>query len=196
MIFDENYWTQRYNQQQTQWDAGEITTPLKEYFDQLTDKSLKILIPGCGEAHEAEYLWKNGFKNVYLADISKYPLDDFKSRVPDFPEKQLLHVNYFDLKMQFELIIEQTFFCALHPSERLNYAKKTLDLLKPGGKLVGVLFDDPLFDDHPPYGGNKETYLPFFEPFYTIQVFDRCYNSIKPRAGRELFIMLEKPLKK
>lgn len=151
------------------------------------------MIPGCGEAYEAEYLWKNGFENVYVADISKKPLENFIKRVPDFPEAQLLHTNFFDLKMQFDLIIEQTFFCALHPSERLNYARKTADLLKPGGKLVGVLFDDPLFDDHPPYGGKKEDYLPFFEPFYTIHVFERCYNSIKPREGRELFILLENP---
>lgn len=193
MIYDEKYWTQRYQQQQTQWDTGEITTPLKEYFDQLEDKKLEILIPGCGEAHEAEYLWNQGFKNVYVADLSQLPLRNFKKRVPDFPDKQLLHVDFFDLNKKFDCIIEQTFFCALHPSERLNYAEKTAELLKPGGKLSGVLFDDPLFDDHPPYGGTKEDYLPFFQPFYTIEVFDRCYNSIKPRKDRELFIVLKKP---
>ena len=193
MIFDEKYWTQRYDQKQTQWDAGSITTPLKEYFDQLNDKNLKILIPGCGEAYEAEYLWKNGFKNVYVADISSDPLESFKKRVTDFPEEQLLNINYFELKMKFDLIIEQTFFCALHPSERSDYAKKTYELLKPGGKLVGVLFDVPLFNEHPPFGGNREDYLPIFEPLFSPKVFERCHNSIKPRAGRELFIILEKP---
>lgn len=32
--------------------------PLKVYFDQLTNKDLKILIPGGGNSHEAEYLLK------------------------------------------------------------------------------------------------------------------------------------------
>ncbi|SHI83533.1 Thiopurine S-methyltransferase (TPMT) [Algibacter luteus] len=52
----ENYWTQRYNERQTGWDVGKPTTPLKTYIDQLKNKSLKILIPGAGNAYEAEYL--------------------------------------------------------------------------------------------------------------------------------------------
>ncbi|MCH7514995.1 MAG: hypothetical protein IH947_13800 [Bacteroidetes bacterium] len=66
-------------------------------------------------------------------------------------------------------------------------------MLVPGGKVAGVLFDIPLYDDHPPYGGSKEDYIPVFEPWFDLNVFDRCYNSIAPRAGSELFILLEKP---
>lgn len=192
MIHDESYWTSRYQEGLTQWDAGEITTPLKAYFDQLEDKDLKILIPGCGNAYEAVYLWQNGFRNVYVADVSNVPLNNLKQQVADFPEKQLLHIDFFKIDEQFDLIVEQTFFCALHPSERQQYVQKSYELLKPGGKLMGVLFDDPLFDDHPPYGGNKAAYLPFFEGVFNIQVFEKCYNSIKPRAGRELFILMQK----
>jgi len=190
MIHDEAYWTQRYTSNQTQWDAGEVTTPLKTYFDQLKDKNLSILIPGCGNAYEAEYLWENGFKNVYLADISEVPLKNFHNKNPSFPKEQLLHVDFFEIEAQFDLIVEQTFFCALHPSERSKYAKKCRSLLSDKGKLMGVLFDDPLFSDHPPYGGNKEEYLPYFKDLFRVEVFDRCYNSIKPREGRELYILL------
>lgn len=192
MIHDETYWTSRYEAGLTQWDAGDITTPLKVYFDQLGNKQLKILIPGCGNAYEARYLWYQGFENVYVADLSKLPLDNLKKHIPAFPDDQLLHVDFFEINQQFDLIVEQTFFCALHPSERQRYAEKSLELLKPGGKLMGVLFDDPLFSDHPPYGGNKETYLPYFDPLFSIKAFERCYNSIKPREGRELFFLLEK----
>lgn len=188
MIHKESYWSDRYERQETQWDAGDITTPLKMYFDQLTDRALKILIPGAGNAHEAEYLWKNGFANVFVLDISARPLQHFKNRVPDFPDKQLLHANYFELTGHYDLIIEQTFFCALHPSERDAYAKKTRQLLRHSGKLVGVLFDDALFDDHPPYGGHKQDYMPIFKKYFDIHTFERCYNSIKPREGRELFV--------
>jgi len=191
-IHDEKYWTERYINSQTQWDTGDITTPLKEYFDQLTDKNLKILIPGCGNAYEAKYLWENGFKNVYVVDISSQPLNNFAKQNPDFPKSQLIHQNFFDLEGQYDLIVEQTFFCALHPLERDNYAVKCKELLKPKGKLMGVLFDDPLFTDHPPYGGNKKIYEPFFKDRFKLIVFERCYNSIKPREGRELFILLIK----
>ncbi|MDX1629585.1 MAG: methyltransferase domain-containing protein [Fulvivirga sp.] len=193
MIYDEAYWTNRYKQGAVQWDAGSITDPLKNYFDQLENKSIKILIPGCGNAYEAEYLWNKGFHNVYLADVSPIPLQKFKRKLPEFPERQLLLKDFFKLNGHFDLIVEQTFFCALHPSRREQYVQKVLELLKPEGKLMGVLFDDPLFDDHPPFGGNKGLYLPLFEPYFSVEVFENCYNSIKPRAGRELFLLLKKP---
>ena len=45
MFLSSEYWNTRYVENDFGWDAGEITTPLKTYFDQLKDKSLKILIP-------------------------------------------------------------------------------------------------------------------------------------------------------
>ena len=53
MILDSNSWNERYISKNTGWDAGKITQPLKEYFDQLNSKNIKILIPGCGNSHEA-----------------------------------------------------------------------------------------------------------------------------------------------
>ena len=39
---DADYWRDRYTDGSDSWDVGSITTPLKEYFLQLTDKSLRI----------------------------------------------------------------------------------------------------------------------------------------------------------
>ena len=73
MSSDKDYWTQRYKDDLTGWDIGAVSTPLKTYFDQLTDKSLRILIPGAGNAHEADIpLHKQGFSNVSILDVSPY----------------------------------------------------------------------------------------------------------------------------
>lgn len=191
--WDSAYWTSRYHNNEIQWDAGEITTPLKEYFDQLEDKSLSILIPGAGNAYEAEYLFHQGFEDVFVMDVSEVPLQNLKMRLPGFPTSHLLHDDFFEHDGEHELIIEQTFFCALDPSQREGYAKKMLDLLKPGGKLVGVLFEDELNKDHPPFGGTRDDYRPYFQDRFDILHFERCKNSIKPRQDRELFIELQKP---
>ena len=53
MLLDKNFWNDIYVKSKTGWDVGEITTPLKEYFEQLNNKKNKILIPGCGNAYEA-----------------------------------------------------------------------------------------------------------------------------------------------
>ncbi len=187
-----DYWERRYLLGQTGWDAGGITTPLKIYFDQLNAKDLKILIPGAGNAHEAEYLHKEGFSRVYVLDLAPSPLASIKMRLPNFPADHLIQGDFFEHEGSYDLIVEQTFFCALHPSLRQTYAKKMHELLKPGGTLAGLLFDVPLNEHHPPFGGSSREYLDYFRPFFEIKSFEKAYNSISPRAGRELFIQLIK----
>ena len=75
---NQNYWNNRYLSNDFSWDIGDISLPLKTYFEQLTNNELKILIPGAGNAHEAEFLFKNDFKNVFVLDFADEPLQNFK----------------------------------------------------------------------------------------------------------------------
>jgi SAM-dependent methyltransferase len=186
------YWQSRYQNGQTGWDVGAITTPLKEYFDQLSNTAQRILVPGCGNAYEAEYLHQKGFTKIFLVDVAEAPLQRFAARVPDFPKSQLLLQDFFQLEGEFDLIVEQTFFCAIDPALRAAYARKCAELLAPGGKLVGLLFDTTFEHEGPPFGGNGEEYRSYFEPYFRFLHFETAYNSIPPRQGRELFIELEK----
>lgn len=188
-----SFWKERYQTQQTQWDIGNVSTPLKEYFDQLENKDLKILIPGGGNAYEAEYLFKNGFQNVFVVDVVDIPLQNLKKRMPEFPENQLLHQNFFDLEDTFDLIVEQTFFCAIDTKLRQDYAQKSYELLKPKGKLMGLLWDNVFLNrEDPPYGGTREEYKTYFDKYFEFKHFESAHNSIQPRQGTELFILLEK----
>ncbi|MCE9540518.1 MAG: methyltransferase [Bacteroidetes bacterium] len=190
--FNKEFWTNRYQNNETGWDLGAPSTPLKEYIDQLKDKNLSILIPGAGNAYEAEYLFSKEFKNITVIDISLEPLKNIQKRLPDFPKENLIFGDFFDHNKQYDLILEQTFFCALDPSLRKKYVEQMYNLLKPSGKLVGVVFTEPLNTKMPPFAASKEEYLALFSPKFNIKVFETCYNSIKPREGREMFINLEK----
>ncbi|MCU0361151.1 MAG: TPMT family class I SAM-dependent methyltransferase [Bacteroidia bacterium] len=193
VALDKNYWDKRYQTSDFGWDLGEISPPLKQYFNTLSDKTLKILIPGAGNAYEAEYLFNNGFQNVFVCDFARSALDNLKKRCPDFPESQLLESDFFKLNEKgFDLIIEQTFFCAINPALRKNYFEKMYELLQTNGKLVGLLFDDVLNADVPPFGGSAAEYTPLFQNLFSALHFAPCTNSIPPRAGRELFIELLK----
>ena len=101
------YWQQQYQSGKTGWNIGYISTPLKDYFDQLTDKNLKILIPGAGNAYEAEYLYHKGFHNVFVLDIASQPLQNLKQRFPDFPQEHLLETDFFTHYDTYDLIVEQ-----------------------------------------------------------------------------------------
>lgn len=191
MKLDETFWDNRYKSLDIGWDLGEVSPPLKDYFDQIADKSLRILIPGGGNSYEAEYLYQKGFKNVYVIDISKTALNNLKKRVPDFPQDQLIHSDFFDLEMSLDLIIEQTFFCALDPSLRDQYVSKMHSLLPTEGQLVGLLFNVPLYSDRPPFGGLKTEYEERFKNHFEIIKMETAYNSQESRQGKELFINLK-----
>ncbi|MGB0166210.1 MAG: methyltransferase domain-containing protein [Luteibaculum sp.] len=190
-MLDKNYWTQRYVENNTPWDIGYACPAILKYFEQVEDKNQKILIPGAGNAYEAEALNRLGFKNVYVLDLSEEPLQNFKNRYPDFPEKNLILGNFFDHDERYDFIVEQTFFCAIHPSQRVKYAHKIEELLLPEGKLVGVLFNDELNRDKPPFGGDKLEYKQLFARYKQLKMEDNIH-AIGPRAGRELFILLQK----
>lgn len=186
------FWDNKYQLNKTGWDIGYVSTPLKEYFKQLTNTDLAILIPGAGNSYEAEYLYNKGFKNIDVLDISNQPLENIKKRLPYFPKNQLIHQDFFNHNKQYDLIVEQTFFCALHPSLRKFYATKMYSLLKPKGKLAGLLFNFELTADGPPFGGDLSEYLALFSSIFEINKLETCYNSIEPREGKELFFIFEK----
>jgi len=186
------YWEGRYAENQTGWDVGSISEPLKNYIDQLENKHLRVLIPGAGNAYEMEYLWNQGFTNAFVLDIAATPLENLQKRNPSIPKNHLIQTDFFQWNETYDLILEQTFFCALHPNLRAAYAQKMASMLRPNGKLVGLFFDTDFGNDFPPFGENKEEYLSYFTPYFDILTFEKCRNSIAPRVGKELFFIFQK----
>ena len=192
MNLDKDFWNNKYVGNQIGWDLGAASTPLKEFIDTLKDKSMRILIPGCGNAYEAEYLHEQGFENVFVIDIAPLALEGFSERVPAFPKDHLILGNFFEHQGQYDLILEQTFFCALNPELRADYAKKMHELLAPNGKLAGVMFNFELTEKGPPFGGSAAEYEGYFNGLFSIEKMKPCTNSIKPRLGTELWVELKR----
>ena len=182
------FWNERYKSEQTGWDLGHASAPLETFLKNWSDTSKRLLVPGAGNAWEAELAFALGFTHCYVVDISSEAIARFKQRVPAFPDNQIICADFFTLEgMQFDIILEQTFFCALHPDLRTSYVTKMHELLSPSGILVGVLFASAMNDDKPPFGGNIETYQALFNPYFTAS-FKPCTNSVWPRLGNELWM--------
>lgn len=192
MVLNKDYWNNKYITNDTGWDVGESSSPISSYFNQLTTKEVNILIPGCGNAHEAEYLHHRGFKNIYLLDYSIKALQNFSKRVPSFPASNLMCEDFFTHKGEYNIIVEQTFFCAITPSLREKYVQKMYDLLVAKGQLIGLLFNTTFEHEGPPFGGNLAEYKTLFAELFHIDTMETAYNSIAPRKERELFIQLIK----
>ena len=192
MKLNSKYWEERYLKGEDKWNVGEISTPIKEYIDQITNKKIKILIPGAGNGYEFEYLIKNGFENSFVVDYAATPLENINKRIPNLDENQLINSDFFELEGNFDLIIEQTFFCALNPELREDYVRKMKLILNPKGKVAGLLFQFPLTAEGPPFGGSKEEYITLFQKDFNIITMEMAYNSIASRKNKELFVIFEK----
>jgi SAM-dependent methyltransferase len=168
---------------------------LEAYFNQLQNKQVSILIPGCGNSYEAAWLLDHDFSSITLIDISAVLTDRLHDRFASIPDPPLRIItgDFFQLIGQYDLIVEQTFFCALDPALRERYITHMHSLLRPGGKLIGLLFDLD-FSNGPPFGGHKTEYQNLLEKKFRIKTLNPCYNSIPPRAGSELFFIAEKPV--
>ena len=190
-FLSQDYWNNRYETERTGWDLKAVSPPLKSYIDQLTDKNLSILIPGCGSGYEAEYLAKRGFQNVTVVDFAPLAVERMKINFADYQHINIIYQDFFAHTGEYDLILEQTFFCSLNPSSRTKYVQKMSELLTTKGKLVGLLFDIQ-FPNNPPFGGSREEYLDLFSDAFNINILEPCYNSVKPRQGSELFFNFSK----
>ena len=185
-ILDQEYWDIRWKKGETGWDIGEASSPISEYFLQVEDKGLAILIPGCGNAHEAEFLLREGFKNLTLLDISPKACELIAQKFSH--EVKVVCEDFFEHEGRYDLIVEQTFFCALDPVLREKYAAKMHELLKEEGKMVGVMFNKDFGNPFPPFGGSSTEYRALFEKYFEIKTLASCRNSIKARQDAEVFV--------
>ena len=190
-FLSQDYWNNRYEAEQTGWDLKAVSPPLKAYIDQLTDKNISILIPGCGSGYEAEYLAKKGFRNVTVIDFALLVVEKMKVNLADYQQINIICQDIFAHTGEYDLVLEQTFFCSLNPSLRTKYVQKMSELLTTKGKLVGLLFNIQ-FPNNPPFGGSQEEYLDLFSDTFNINLLEPCYNSVKPRQGSELFFNFSK----
>ena len=188
---DAQYWDAQWKSNTIGWDLGVPAPPLVAFIGTIENKEAKILIPGCGNAYEAEYLVSKGFKNITLIDISETACAILKVKFLNQSAVRVLCEDFFKLEDKFDVIIEQTFFCALPLIIRQRYVWKMHSLLNDHGILAGLLFNRQ-FDVSPPFGGSLEEYEKLFQTAFHIDQLSTANNSVTPRANTELFFSFVK----
>lgn len=188
---DQTYWDNQYKAHATGWDLGRVSPPLTKYIDSIENKDAKILIPGCGNTYEAEYLLEKGFTNITVIDIAPTLVANIRRKFATEKNIRVILGDFFEHSNLYDYIIEQTFFCALPPMMRPKYVWKMHQLLAPQGLLVGLLFNRE-FKIGPPFGGNLNEYETLFRKAFNFKNFATAQNSVASRANTELFFEFEK----
>ena len=83
------FWNQKYLDGTIGWDIGE-PTPAFVNWSKTISKNNKILIPGCGNGHDAIYLSKSN-QNVYALDFAMQPI----IHIQNISKKQNLDITNF-----------------------------------------------------------------------------------------------------
>ena len=152
-------WQRHYEENDLGWDLGQVAPPFVKLWQEEKLPLGKVLVPGCGRGHEVVFLAENGF-DVTAIDFSSGAVTYLKNALKKRNlEGRILHQDFFSLYEShegvYDLVLEQTFFCAISPKQRRDYVLNVSRILKPGGILVGLFYHT---DEQggPPYNTTRE----------------------------------------
>lgn len=194
-IQDSRWWTRIYHEEKTPgWDLGAPAEALKDMLPRLKLPKSRVLVPGCGEGHDAALFARDGHL-VTAVDFSEEALQRAKSHYGHLSNLEFRQADLFEMGSefdgQFDVIFEHTFYCAIPPRRRQELVANWTRWLSPGGHLMGVFFamDKPV---GPPYGGSEWELRRRLQKSYRFLFWGRWRQSLPRRQGKELFIYATK----
>ncbi len=190
------FWEDIYLEDDTGWDLGGPTPIFESMASEMVNG--KICILGCGRGYDAVQFAKGGL-DVTAVDFAPTAINFVKTLAKDAKVKvDALRTDIFSLTRDhmntYDYIIEQTCFCAIHPSRRQEYERLVKTILKPNGKLIGLWFplDKTQEEGGPPWGTTIDEVKTIFGKGWTIEKEEFPKLSIDPRKGREKLIIFRK----
>jgi hypothetical protein len=131
------FWEQRYRANRMPWDLHGVPPALVRYL-QDSNKRGTTLLPGCGSGYELKAFNDFGW-DALAVDFSPAAVARAQEVLGTLSSRVRLADFFKDhLGGPFDLIYERTFLCSLPPDCWPDYAARVGELLKPGGRLVGI----------------------------------------------------------
>ena len=188
MSFTREDWGARYIAKDTPWDHGDPHPEVRRLLDAgefpFPDEGRRVLVPGCGPAHDACAIAELGFTvtgidyTTEARDLGAPALEELGGRL--LCEDALAH----EPEEPYDLIFEHTFLCAIDPSLRPRYGEMVARSLRPGGLLVVIVFpvDRPREEVGPPSTLTLEDLKQVLGESFQL----RSHSDVQcKRAGRE-----------
>ena len=161
------FWDTRYRDRVTPWDAHGVPADLRSLAATLPP-AVRILVPGCGSAHELRCLAEAG-ADLLAIDFSVEAIERAKENTGPLASRiRLADFFHFDPGPEkFDVVYERAFLCALPRTLWAGYAARMAELLGPGKRLVGFFFygDSPR---GPPFGTSPEELHALLDPAFEL----------------------------
>lgn len=140
-----DFWDERFGKHFTPWDKGGVPIDLQDFLKRETKINAQAhacLIPGCGQAYEAQFLAAQGWQ-VAAIDFSIEAVTQAKEKLGNSAHL-VEQADFFTYQVPFAVnrIYERAFFCALPPAMRVQIVARWAELLPAQGLLFGYFFID------------------------------------------------------
>ena len=193
--YSQEDWQRHYDENDLGWDLGQVAPPFVSLLESNIISPCKTLVPGCGRGHEVIFLAKNGF-DVTALDYSIGAVNYLNSAILERKlNSKVLNLDFFQLDSThddlYDLLIEQTFFCAISPSQRLLYVETVARILKKGGMIAGLFYYTGQ-DGGPPFNTTRDDIVKYFSGSFEIRELIRAKNSAEKRRDKEWLAILIK----
>lgn len=195
--FDQReFWERLYQAGTTPWDLGAPSPPLQTFLQsQYKVPPGSILVLGCGTGHDCMLFAQHGFQvtgidfapSAIQATNEKFTQSGIAGKNGFLLERDVFDIHEYD--HYFDYVLEHAFFNSIDPSRRRTYAWTVHDLLKPGGKLIGLWWTVDR-QGGPPFGVRKEELYALFSDKFTFDIAHVPNDSVPARRGSELFTLM------
>ncbi|KAG0606760.1 hypothetical protein M758_9G165100 [Ceratodon purpureus] len=194
-------WEQLWKEGITPWDAQGVTPAITTLLKQNKLREGKVLVPGCGSGYDVVAM-ASPTRRVTGLDISKTALEQaqlFAEKSPNAEFIEFQNADFFSFAppSKFDLVFDYTFFCALEPSLREQWAEKMAELLALDGELITLMFPLDEHEGGPPYSVSLEAYEKVLRPHgFHLTSCDAEIPSVESRKGMEKLARWERAISK
>jgi SAM-dependent methyltransferase len=195
-VDEPSYWDARYRTGGAGWD---MRTPTPVFVDLLNSRRFEpgsALVLGCGMGHDAVLFAQHGFE-VTAVDFSEAALASTGELAASSKTAlTVLRRDLFSLSPdfdgRFDYVVEYVTLCAVDPRRRGEFARVVCNVLKPGGRLLGLFFPLDGRPGGPPFAIREEEIAGLFGGACDLELSESPEHSVRPRKGKELLMVWRK----
>jgi SAM-dependent methyltransferase len=189
-------WNQAYLDANTPWDKGMPSPVLVELLGDIPINA-KLVVPGCGTGNDIVALLDAHPASVIGIDIAPEAIALLRKRFEGNPVVHPVLGDFVQHAAEHpasaDVVIEHTCFCAIPVVQRSAYATACLNILRPGGKVIGVFYWMPRDTDDitigPPFQTSEAELHGLFGPEFDLDI-SVATVGFPERLGREFRVVM------
>ena len=147
------FWDRLFTKKFMPWDAAGVPAELANWLASGKTSGPRVLIPGCGHAHELDAFIRSGFCPTAI-DFSTRAVCEAQKRLGSHAH-HVLSADFFSFHSEegpFDIVYERAFLASFPRSLWQDWAHTVSNQLKPGGLLIGYfVYGDDEDRPLPPY---------------------------------------------